>query len=79
MVSDLVLVALIAAVPATIAAVVSIFNGRKSSAILVHVNSEAEKSRSEIAALRREIELMRGVASEKRETAALLAQAVREK
>ena len=77
--SDAFWIALATGLPATLAALgglwVSIKNSRKADVIVGHVNSAATKAQEEINALRREVELMRVVAAEKKETASLLAQA----
>jgi hypothetical protein len=48
----------------------------KADVITGHVNSASDRAAAQIAVLQREVSLMRAVIAEKRETAALLAQAV---
>lgn len=57
--SDIVIVALIAAVPATIGAILSVKNGRKADAIHVLVNSNLTAVKVELAVAKTEIGMLR--------------------
>lgn len=81
--SDTVIVALLVALAPTILAistlVVSIRNGKKSDVIKEHVNSTATKQQEKIDRLTAQVEALIADKAEKKETAALLAQAIVER
>lgn len=79
MVSDSVVLAMITAIPPTLLAlatlIVSINNSRKADVIAGHVNGSAAAAAADAANLRKQIETMAREAADKREIAAVLAQA----
>jgi hypothetical protein len=56
--TDIVLVALIGAVPATVAAISSLFNGRKTEEIHTLVNSNLDAVKLELAQAKKQIALL---------------------
>jgi hypothetical protein len=75
--SDAFWLALLAAIPPTLAALAALFvsmrTDAKTDVVIGHVNSASTKAQGEIQALRHELELMRVQAAETKQTAAVLA------